>query len=302
MKSKYALATPMACGVPAEIIGASGCGAFVAILNAPRLASVVSIIGMWDGDIIILIYPYFIGFPHIIADATKKFRDFLEKDSFAVSVRRLSRSIAWAVKNILAKYSKVHYNTAMSSKIGKFLTTDEVARLFGVRPVTIYRKARSGEIPALKFGKSWIFSEDALHDWLKEQAAGKNRQDIILSLGPSFASIPEIQLVYLFGSLAAGLATPMSDIDIAYLDDGKSNAFDLEPRLEKVIFSVIPNAPRIDMVRLSTVSPVTNFKAIRDGRLIYKISDDVRAKFEENTFNSYLDYIPVLDNFYKEAA
>lgn len=190
----------------------------------------------------------------------------------------------------------------MSDKLGKFLTADEVARLFGVKPITIYRKARSGELPALKFGKSWLFSEDALHDWLKEQTAGKNKQDLISSLGPSFAAIPEIQLVYLFGSLATGLATPMSDIDIAYLDDGKSDPFDLEPRLEKVVLSVAPSAPRIDLMRLSTAPLTARFKVIRDGRLIYKISDIVRARFEEDTFNGYLDYIPMLESFYKEAA
>jgi len=206
------------------------------------------------------------------------------------------------VTKSLAKSSKVYYNPDMSSKIDKFLMVNDVAELFGVKPVTIYRKARSGEIPALKFGKSWLFSEEALRDWLKERVAGKNRQDIISSLGPAFARIPDIQLVYLFGSLAAGSFTSMSDIDIAYLDNGRLKPFDLEPKLEQVIFSALPASPRIDLVRLSTASIVARFKVIRDGRLVYKISDDARAKFEEDTFNSYPDYISMLDSFYKEAA
>jgi excisionase family DNA binding protein len=190
----------------------------------------------------------------------------------------------------------------MSDKLGKFLTADEVARLFGVKSVTIYRKARSGELPAIKFGKSWIFSEDALHDWLKEQAAGKNRQDVMASLGPAFAAIPEIQLVYLFGSFALGLTTPMSDIDIAYLDDGSLDPFDLEQKIESVVLSAVPAAPRVDLMRLSTAPFTARFKVIRDGRLVYKRSDIARARFEEDTFNGYLDYAPMLVNFYKEAA
>lgn len=37
----------------------------------------------------------------------------------------------------------------------EFLTIEELAKILKVTKVTLYRKARKGLIPAVKFGKSW---------------------------------------------------------------------------------------------------------------------------------------------------
>ena len=52
----------------------------------------------------------------------------------------------------------------------KVLTVDQVARYLGVVPDTIYRRARRGEIPAVKMGKIWRFPKDALEKWLNDTA------------------------------------------------------------------------------------------------------------------------------------
>lgn len=184
----------------------------------------------------------------------------------------------------------------MSNKIPRLLTINEVAKLFSLNPMTIYRKARSGDIPAIKFGKSWRIPEDELATWIKSKTGNKQLTAINL------ASIPQIKLVYFFGSSAGGTATPLSDIDIAYLDDGSVSSFDLEQVLEKAILEKFPNVPRIDMVRLNQ-SPVSiQYKVVREGKLLYQLSDKARADFEEDVVNRYLDYAPVLNQFYKEAA
>jgi len=36
-----------------------------------------------------------------------------------------------------------------------FLTIDELASVLRVKKVTLYRMARAGKIPAIKFGKQW---------------------------------------------------------------------------------------------------------------------------------------------------
>lgn len=52
----------------------------------------------------------------------------------------------------------------------KVMTVDDVAQYLGVVPGTIYRKARRGEIPAVKMGKIWRFPREALDRWLNDTA------------------------------------------------------------------------------------------------------------------------------------
>ena len=39
----------------------------------------------------------------------------------------------------------------------EYLTTDEVAAKLGISPETVRRLARSGKIPAIRYGKLWRF-------------------------------------------------------------------------------------------------------------------------------------------------
>ena len=52
----------------------------------------------------------------------------------------------------------------------RVMNVDEVARYLRVVPDTIYRKARRGEIPAVKMGKVWRFPKETLDKWLHDSA------------------------------------------------------------------------------------------------------------------------------------
>ncbi|MDP3704252.1 MAG: helix-turn-helix domain-containing protein [Candidatus Omnitrophota bacterium] len=52
----------------------------------------------------------------------------------------------------------------------RIMNVGEVARYLGVVPDTIYRKARRGEIPAVKMGKVWRFPKETLDKWLNDSA------------------------------------------------------------------------------------------------------------------------------------
>ena len=56
------------------------------------------------------------------------------------------------------------------SAVTRVMNVDEVARYLGVVPDTIYRKARRGEIPAVKMGKIWRFPKETLDKWLNDAA------------------------------------------------------------------------------------------------------------------------------------
>ena len=54
--------------------------------------------------------------------------------------------------------------------VSRVMNVDEVAKYLRVVPDTIYRKARRGEIPAVKMGKVWRFPKEALDTWLNRTA------------------------------------------------------------------------------------------------------------------------------------
>lgn len=45
-----------------------------------------------------------------------------------------------------------------------YLTVEETAKRLKVTPVTIYRMARAGKLPAVKVGKAWRISRNKLND------------------------------------------------------------------------------------------------------------------------------------------
>ena len=49
----------------------------------------------------------------------------------------------------------------------KFLTVAEVATLMRVSKMTVYRLVHSGEIPAVRVGRSFRVPENAVHQYLR---------------------------------------------------------------------------------------------------------------------------------------
>ncbi len=115
----------------------------------------------------------------------------------------------------------------------QILTLSESAKYLRLAPVTIYRLARRGELPAVKCGRSWRFHRDQLEQWLR----AKTVQPHSISLSPTSPSFrhlstretesvrqfiallksdyPEsLKQVLLYGSRARGDFHSDSDIDL----------------------------------------------------------------------------------------
>ena len=58
--------------------------------------------------------------------------------------------------------------------MGRIMTVHEVEKYLNMVPDTIYRKARAGEIPAVKMGKCWRFPKETLDKWLNDRALELN--------------------------------------------------------------------------------------------------------------------------------
>jgi len=52
------------------------------------------------------------------------------------------------------------------------MTVKEIAEYLKLTPTTIYKLARSGEIPAAKVASEWRFVKHLVDDWLIERACG----------------------------------------------------------------------------------------------------------------------------------
>lgn len=59
--------------------------------------------------------------------------------------------------------------------MSKALTVAELAEYLGLAKDTIYRKAKAGEIPGVRIGRSWRFPQDVIDEWLREKAEVKGK-------------------------------------------------------------------------------------------------------------------------------
>jgi excisionase family DNA binding protein len=64
----------------------------------------------------------------------------------------------------------------MKYEFEPWLDSDEVAKLMGVHPETVKRRARTGEIPGIKIGKLWRFRASALELYVRKmmEESGRN--------------------------------------------------------------------------------------------------------------------------------
>ena len=57
-----------------------------------------------------------------------------------------------------------------------WLTLEELAKYLKKGRSTLYRMARSGQIPSQKFGRTWRFDRDEIDAWIKSGMATKSAQ------------------------------------------------------------------------------------------------------------------------------
>jgi hypothetical protein len=115
----------------------------------------------------------------------------------------------------------------------------------------------------------------------------------ILELLPGAAAYledhPKTLFAYLFGSLARGIALPLSDVDIAvYLAD---NLFVKEDKLE-ILGRLIDllQTDEIDLVILNTASLPMIFSALKNKRIIVDKDPFARHAFESLAMRKYFDF------------
>ncbi len=102
--------------------------------------------------------------------------------------------------------------------------------------------------------------------------------------------------LYLFGSVAQGRATQLSDVDIAVLLP-RVNAMDLfKKRLQMIVdLMKILNEDDVDLVVLNEAPPLLCHRIITEGELVYSRDEKERIRFEARKVLEYLDFKPILE-------
>jgi predicted nucleotidyltransferase len=123
-----------------------------------------------------------------------------------------------------------------------------------------------------------------------EIGAGVSPQLDEPALAAFLAAQPDVVVAYLFGSLAQGRATPLSDVDIAILLADAPDILAVADRRLQLIGAVEPFVRGdVDVVILNNASSVLQHEVLRNRHVIYERSRMARIDFEVRPGKIYAD-------------
>lgn len=113
-----------------------------------------------------------------------------------------------------------------------------------------------------------------------------------------------ISVVYLFGSKAVGLTTPLSDIDIGIVMKDSKTLEDTRALYTTLygLFQELYPAKKVDIVFLQKSPLQLQYHAIKDGKVLFEDDPGITADYESYVINMNLDFKPVLEYFDKAAS
>ncbi|RLE12476.1 nucleotidyltransferase domain-containing protein [Candidatus Aerophobetes bacterium] len=106
-----------------------------------------------------------------------------------------------------------------------------------------------------------------------------------------FQKRKEVILVYIFGSQAKGIASSLSDVDIAvYLDEKltRHQRFDLRLFLINRVCSLL-GFKKIDLVILNDAPLILQYSILKDGVILYSRDEPKRINIEVKIMSKYFD-------------
>ena len=68
--------------------------------------------------------------------------------------------------------------------MGNLLTCQEVAKYLKLNPATVLRKAKKGELPAIKIGRQFRFDKDHIDRWLRHRMVGASAHILVVDDEP----------------------------------------------------------------------------------------------------------------------
>ncbi|WP_206811444.1 type VII toxin-antitoxin system MntA family adenylyltransferase antitoxin [Paradesulfitobacterium ferrireducens] len=107
----------------------------------------------------------------------------------------------------------------------------------------------------------------------------------------------KISAIILFGSLATGKETPLSDVDLAVLYGNHLNDNELINTHREVysIVSDVLESDDIDLINLNTAPLSMQYGAIKSAKILLLNNREEYIDFWDRTVKYYLDFKPLLD-------
>lgn len=116
-----------------------------------------------------------------------------------------------------------------------------------------------------------------------------------------FREKKEVDLVYLFGSMAKNQITPKSDIDLAVLfSDDKMNLFSLQGKYMEELTSLFDK--KVDVVNLNASDVTFAYRVVSEGKLLYGKNKTAGFHLIIGLIRRYFDLKPGHDLFYRELG
>ncbi len=136
-----------------------------------------------------------------------------------------------------------------------------------------------------------------------------NVRSLLPELSAYFATRPEVEFAYLFGSYGEGSETPLSDLDIAvFFSDGllgedriKSlvsgrthggEHFDIRLKMMADISHLL-KTDEIDLVILNEADLCLSYQVVSTREVLFERNPTLRTEFEAQILDRYLDSEPV---------
>jgi predicted nucleotidyltransferase len=125
--------------------------------------------------------------------------------------------------------------------------------------------------------------------------------DLIEHLPALLDDFPSIHLVYLFGSQVTGNVGPMSDYDLAILEEGGSGEDELalQARFQYAISKLLMT-DRVDVVVINSAPIELAYEITATGTLLYQKDLYTRVEFEAQVLGKHGDYLPILKPFMQQ--
>ena len=135
------------------------------------------------------------------------------------------------------------------------------------------------------------FKNQIIIDIMKKSTLPSEKEQIISSLREFFNSEQDVELAYLFGSVAEGKATATSDIDIGvYLSESLTKTQRFQRRVELISrLTTFLKSNNVDLLVINDSSPVLRFEIIRPNVLIFCRDADLKTDVEQYIMSRYLD-------------
>ncbi len=106
----------------------------------------------------------------------------------------------------------------------------------------------------------------------------------------------EIEFAYLFGSLARGEETPLSDVDIALfisekegIEDTDKYPYGYKAHITADIMGLLKKND-VDVVILNDAGALLRHRVVYGGEIIYNRNEKKRVEFQTRTLDEYMDY------------